>query len=187
MKFQFAFFAYPTLHPESVTADCGGGGAGHLRKCPPVKNSGGQKGQNDLLTKRTKWPPWPPEPLTGGTYVGTLPPAIRRHCPESTLSHMVTTHSTPRYRHRWTNNTVASIPSPPQCTCHVRRAWKACFGDFEQRPWTRLAAAQRPAAGGGGRGEGEDRGRVCLATARKMWPIFLSRVGSRSCPRRFTG
>ena len=68
---------------STVAVDCGGQGT-YANAPPPVKNPGGQKGQNDLFGQNdkmmTKWPPWPPEPLTGDTYVGTLPPAIRRHC-----------------------------------------------------------------------------------------------------------
>ena len=39
---------------SSVAADCGGGGrtATQMPPGPPVKNSGGQKGQNDLFDQK---------------------------------------------------------------------------------------------------------------------------------------
>ena len=72
------------LHSLPIWKRSSGGGlrgAGYLRKCPPPsqKISGVTKGTVTFLTKRAKRPFWPPEFLTGGIYVGTLPPAFCRH------------------------------------------------------------------------------------------------------------
>ena len=62
---------------SSLSSDGGlrGGGAGYLRKCPPVKNSGDQKGQSDLFLPKGQNDLFDSRNFClGGIYVGTLPP-----------------------------------------------------------------------------------------------------------------
>ena len=50
----------------TVAAYCGGGGGKAPTQMPPVKNSGGQKGQNDLFDQKGKMVPLTPGILDWG-------------------------------------------------------------------------------------------------------------------------
>ena len=93
-----------------------GGGAIYLRKYPPVNNSGGQKGRSDLFDQKGKMIFLISEFLTGGIYVGTLPPAIRRHWQRRCAAGCCHLFLSPTARHC---QPAPTVPSPPVITALV--------------------------------------------------------------------